>query len=115
MFQKKENTVDRATKQKMRAAENEKLIYDTWPQSRENGKLKFVLRFGAITWGLPTFLIYSAIMIVLNFFVKESVKYDFVQAVIAILFFIIFGTIYGHFIWNKNEKIYRKKFPYGKK
>ncbi|GAB6109150.1 hypothetical protein [Fusibacter bizertensis] len=115
MFNKKKNQSDQSTKKKDREAENEKLIYDTWPQSREQGKLKFTFKFGALTWGFPTFLIYSAIMIILNFFIKESVKYNIPQALFSLFFFVIFGMVYGLFLWNKNEKIYLKKYPYGKK
>ncbi|MDH8676546.1 hypothetical protein QE109_00235 [Fusibacter bizertensis] len=115
MFNKKETPTDRDAKKKARDAENDKLVYDTWPQTREQGKLKFTFRFGALTWGFPTFLIYSAIMIILNFFIKESVKYNIMQAAFSLFFFILFGMIYGLFLWKKNEKVFLKKYPYGKK
>ncbi len=115
MLGKKDKPMDRKATKKNKEAETEKLIYETWPQSREQGKLKFTFRFGALTWGFPTFLIYSAIMIILNFFIKESVKYNIYQALFSLFFFVLFGMVYGLFLWNKNEKIYLKKFPYGKK
>ncbi|HAS73916.1 MAG TPA: hypothetical protein DCS67_07205 [Clostridiales bacterium UBA8960] len=94
---------------------NEQLVYNSWQQSREIGKMKFALRFGAYTWGLPTFLVYSVIMMMLNFIIKTSVKYDLFQAIFSLFFFVLFGTFYGLFIWNRNEKIFVKKYPYGRK
>lgn len=106
---------DKANARKQRALENEKLVLDGWQKNSDQGKMKFALKFGAFTWGLPTFAIYSIIMIVLNMIIEDSVKYNIYQAILSLLFFIIFGTVYGMTLWNKNEKIYRNKFPYGKK
>ncbi len=111
----KKSTEDRATKRKQRALENEKLILDGWQKNSDQGKMKFALRFGTFSWGLPTFVIYSVIMIILNLIVEESVKYNIYQALLSLIFFIVFGTVYGMTLWKKNEKIYRNKFPYGKK
>jgi len=106
---------DKAAKRKQRELENEKLVLDGWQKSSEQGKMKYSLKFGAFTWGLPTFVIYSAIMLLLNFVIKDSVKYNIYQALLSLVFFIVFGTLYGMSLWKKNEKIYRNKFPYGKK
>ena len=104
----------KALKEK-RQAENDQLVYDSWQQSRELGKMKFALRFGAYTWGFPTFLVYSVLMMLLNVIIKSSVKYDLYQAVFSLFFFIVFGTLYGLFIWRRNERIFTKKYPYGRK
>ena len=116
-MQKKQKLSSEEKKAKRKAIEleNEKAIIDNWQKSSDQGKYKYAIRFGAFTWGFPTFLIYSAIMIVFNFFIKDGVKYDLFQAFFALFFFFIFGTVYGMVLWNKNEKLYRKKFPYGKK
>jgi len=109
------STEDKARARKQRALENEKLVLDGWQKNSDQGKMKFALRFGAFTWGLPTFAIYSVIMIVLNMIIEDSVKYNIYQAILSLVFFILFGTVYGMTLWKKNEKIYRNKFPYGKK
>jgi hypothetical protein len=116
-MQKKQKLSSEEKKARRKAIEleNEKAVLDTWQKNSDLGKKKYALRFGAFTWGIPTFLIYSAIMIVFNFFIKEGVRYDLFQAAFALVFFFIFGTVYGMVLWNKNEKLYRKKFPYGKR
>jgi|GEM_PF-1013577 len=106
---------DKAAKRKQRARDNEKLVLDGWQKNSEAGKMKFALKFGAFTWGLPTFVIYSVIMVLLNTVLDDTVKYNVSQALFSLFFFIVFGTFYGMSLWKKNEKIYRNKFPYGKK
>ncbi len=106
---------DKAARRKQRVLDDEKLVLDGWQKNSEQGKLKFSLKFGAFTWGFPTFVIYSVIMVVLNLVLKDSIRYNLFQAVFSLFFFIVFGTIYGMMLWNKNEKLYRNKFPYGKK
>lgn len=112
---KKLTTEEKKSLKEKKQAENEQLVYDSWQQSRELGKMKFALRFGAYTWGLPTFLVYSVLMMLLNAIIKSSVKYDLYQAAFSLFFFVVFGTLYGLFIWKRNERIFTKKYPYGRK
>jgi len=95
--------------------ENERIITEGWAENSKKGKMKYALRFGLLTWGIPTFVLYSIIMMILNLFVKSSMRYDLMQATFALFFFMVFGILYGRMLWSKNEKIYRKKYPYGKK
>lgn len=116
MFKKEKlSSEDKETLRKQREIESEKLILDGWQKNSELGQMKYALKFGAFTWALPTFAIYSVIMIVLNRIIEDSVKYNLYQALFSLFFFVVFGTFYGTTIWKKNEKIYRNKFPYGKK
>lgn len=115
MLFKKTSAEERRKNKEQRKSDNEKMIYDSWPNSRALGKNKFALRFGIITWGLPTFVFYSVLMIVLNAIFKSPFPYDIYQAAISLFFFVFFGTIYGLVIWRRNEKIFLAKFPYGKK
>lgn len=115
MLKKKSSAEERQKAKEQRKRDNEQLIYDSWHNSRALGKNKFALKFGIITWGLPTFIFYSVLMIVLNAIFKSPFPYDLYQAAISLFFFVFFGTIYGLVIWRRNEKIFLKKFPYGKK
>lgn len=100
---------------RLAALENERAITEGWADNSNMGKNKYALRFGLLTWGLPTFVLYSVIMLILNLFVKSGMKYDLIQASFALVFFCVFGIFYGRSLWKKNEKIYRNKYPYGKK
>lgn len=111
----KKPKLSREEVKKQRALENEKMVYENWQFNHEMGRFKYAFRFGAFTWGIPTFFVYTVIMLVMNFFLKESYKYDLYQAVIAFIFFILFGIAYGMVLWNRNEKIFLKKYPYGRK
>lgn len=115
MSKKKLTSDEKKALKAKRQADNDQLVYDSWQQNRELGKMKFALRFGAYTWGLPTFLVYSVLMMILNAIIKSSVKYDLYQAVFSLFFFIVFGTLYGLYIWKRNERIFTKKYPYGRK
>ncbi len=106
---------DKLEQKRKRQKETERQIFDTWQGSSELGRMKYAMKFGFYTWGIPTFTIYSLIMLVLNALVKTTVRYDLYQAGFALFFFVIFGIGYGMVIWNRNEKIFRSKFPYGKK
>ena len=116
MQKKKKLTRDEKFELKVkREQEQEKLVLDNWQTSSELGKLKFSMKFGVMSWGLPTFAIYSIIMIIVNMFSKTGIIYGWVQALIAFVFFIIFGMFYGSSLWKKNEKLFRSKYPYGRR
>lgn len=97
-----------------RQAEYNQMIYDNWQFNREGGRLNFVLKFGVVSWGLFTFVIYWAIMLLLNGLFKMGAPITVQLLLITGVGFVFAGIIYGNVLWNRNEKIFLKKYPYGR-
>lgn len=91
------------------------MVYDNWQANRELGKRKFIIKFGVFSWGIGTYVIYWILMMVLNAVTKANAQFGLYQFAFTLVFFIIFGLIYGTILWYRNEKIFNAKFPYGKK
>jgi hypothetical protein len=102
------------SKREQRNIEQKKAILKTWPDQREMGKKKYIFKFGFLNWGVSTFAIYSIFMMLLNNFTNIGQEYTLYQAVYSFLFFLIFGLFYSNATWNKNEKMFKEKFPYKK-
>lgn len=93
---------------------NKQDVLDNWKANREMGKKKYIIKFGVVTWGISTFVIYWILMFVLNAVTKSQGNFTIYQVIISLIFFAIFGAIYGNILWKRNEKIYKEKHPYAK-
>lgn len=105
---------DQTNKKEKRNQAYEKSIHENWHVQHKKGKWAFVLRFGILTWGVTTFVVYWLLLTVLNWIAKVDQPLISIQTGISFLIFMVFGVGYGLFIWRRNERIYLKKFPYGK-
>lgn len=85
--------------EKKQQLENETIR--TWSQTREMGKLKYILKYWVVFWGICTALLY---------FMFEhfgaSWEHWVRDLIIALIIFPIGGFIAGHLTWNGNEKKY---------
>jgi len=90
-------------------------VLDNWQSNHDMGKRKYILRFGALSWGIGTFTIYWILIFILGKINPSMMAYGSVEIIGSLVFFIIFGFIYGNILWNRNEKIFLEKYPYGKK
>lgn len=97
-----------------RDAEYAQMVYDSWQTSRDRGKFQFILKFGIVSWGVFTFVIYWAIMLILNSLFKMGAPVTLQLLVLTALGFMVAGVVYGHVLWNRNEKIFLKRYPYGR-
>lgn len=98
-----------------RKKEYEKDIHQNWHNQRKNGKKSFVIRFGILTWAGTSFMLYWVIVLLLGWITNNKQPYMMLQFFVTFILFILLGTLYGHLLWNRNEKIYLKKYPDKKK
>ncbi len=109
---------DKEAKKLERKASYEREIHNHWHTRREKGKWHFIWRFGVFTWGVTTFCFYWIFLWILIKLTGVSIPMyvaTFIQAIFYLSIFMIFGIFYGLYLWNKNEKIYLDKYPYGKR
>ncbi|MBE0450687.1 MAG: hypothetical protein IBX70_07560 [Clostridia bacterium] len=102
------------TKREQRRQDYENQIFENWQIKRDEGKWHFILRFGLLTWGASTFALYWVIMMILGKIGGLGNLFTWFQAIYSFVFFILFGILYGLVLWNRNEKIFKKKYPYGR-
>lgn len=82
-----------------------------WEKVREKGKLNYVLKYGIILWGVVGLI--SALIVELidnkftlhGYFTRDLASEMLVR---GIFYAIIIGPIIGLFMWNYNEKKYKK-------
>ncbi len=101
-----------SSKREERKKEYEKNVLENWHTRREGGKWAFVFKFGVLTWGGVTFVLYWLLLSLLNWLTKAPTDGLIYQLITSVAIFIIFGVVYGIVLWTRNEKIYLKKFPY---
>jgi len=77
---------------------------DKWAKMREKGKQRFVLVNGVLGWGVPTAILWSVLMELLD--PSENI---WVRPIIALIIFPIAGIAFGHLMWNKSEKTFEKQ------
>lgn len=104
----------RSEKKALKEKELKDSIYKNWGAISKAGKRKYILKFGTLSWAFPTFIIYSIFMFIVTRFMPSAYKYDTPQLLFALIAFMIGGMIYGNLMFNRNERIYRKKYPYKK-
>ncbi|MFF2887364.1 hypothetical protein [Paenibacillus sp. NPDC057967] len=82
--------------------------WDKWELTRAKGKKNYVIWNGVVGWGIPAGLLFTAIWNYINH--KEIVfNQDFYQTlIISLVVFSLGGMIFGLWIWNWTEKMYRK-------
>mgnify|MGYP001201277052 CR=1 FL=1 len=97
-----------------RDAEYAAMVYDNWQFNRERGKFQFILKFGVISWGFFTFVIYWGIMLLLNALFKMGAPVTLQLLLITGVGFVLAGIVYGQVLWSRNEKIFLKRYPYGR-
>lgn len=97
-------------------SERDKAVIESWESYRKLGRNKYIFRYGIVSWGLVTWLIYYAINLIVNMINPDwAIPLDNPFTIgMSIVFFAIGGLIFGIVLWNKNEKVYKKKYPYKK-
>jgi uncharacterized membrane protein YidH (DUF202 family) len=102
------------TKREIRQQEYEQNIFDNWHTKRDAGKKNFIIKFGVLSWGLSTFGVYWILVFFMEKFTGNDQLLNLGQLLYTLIFFAAFGAVYGWMLWNRNEKIFKKKFPYGR-
>jgi len=77
---------------------------EKWVKKREKGKQHFVLVNGVLGWGVITAILWSVLMELI-----EPSQKIWVRPIIALIIFPIAGIAFGHLMWNKSEKAYKKE------
>lgn len=80
-----------------------------WEVIRERGKLNYLLVNGALAWGVPIGILFTAIMSYWNHGGIEFNEELYRTLLISIVIFSLGGMLYGQWVWNVMEKEYRKK------
>lgn len=73
-----------------------------WAIIREKGKMRFILIYGVLGWGLGTGILFCLIEWLLE--PSFDAKSDIPTAIIA---FLLGGVGYGWWIWKENEKLFQ--------
>ncbi|MBF4691847.1 YrzE family protein [Fusibacter ferrireducens] len=115
MGKKEQKISPMPSKNQTRKDRYNQMVYENWPANRALGKRKFVFKFGALSWGLGTYVIYWIMMMILNLITKSNAAFNLYQFIFTLLLFIVVGSIYGIILWHRNEKIFKTKYPYGRK
>ena len=98
-----------------RQRENEQNIFENWQSARNMGMKKYLLRHGVLTWGVSTFIVYWILVAIMNQFNSIKTPMSLPNLIFTFLMFAVFGLIYGALVWRRNERIFKKKYPYGRK
>lgn len=100
-----------STRKEERRKAYEKEIYQNWHNQRVKGKKSFVWRYGVLNWAGTTFALYWIIVMIIGWISKNPQPFVWAQFIVTFLMFLGFGIGYGHILWNRNEKIYLKRYP----
>lgn len=101
-------------KRKARFEQYKKAVYREWGAISAQGKKKYVLIKATYGWALQIFLIYIAMMYVLSRF-SEAFVLDWFAVIFSAVIFVMFGALQGSMEFDRNERIYREKYPYKRK
>ena len=87
--------------------------YKRWSKIREKGKLRYILKYGILFWGIPTGIIAGIIINFLEMGFSLSVfkQIEFYSELIArMLFFGLFGgPLYGIITWIGKERKWKEE------
>jgi len=77
--------------------------FESWKKSREQGKLKFVLLRGVLSWGIPMFLLMT--------FTLNKPETGFTPQFITInaLIWALAGAVFGLTVWFIGENSFHKE------
>ncbi len=101
-------------KRQKKAEEYKKTIYKEWGQVSERGKYYYGLKQATVGWAWPILVIYVFMMFMLSK-LNEAFVFDWTTISTAGIIFMAFGFFQGITEFNRNEKIYRQKYPYKNK
>lgn len=76
-----------------------------WKKIREKGKRHFILYRGIIGWGIPTGILYT---IMIKGLKGVTIGDILGKLIISIIVFPIGGYFWGLWVWNIQEKKYKK-------
>lgn len=113
MFSKEKREKRKERRRKMQE-DYIKSVYQNWGPISEKGKTRYMLVKATYGWALQVFLIYIVLMYIMSKFNKNFI-FDWITVLFAAVIFFIFGLIQGAGEFNRNEKIYREKYPYSYK
>jgi hypothetical protein len=102
-------------KKSRRQSETERYVFENWPGLRSMGKGKYIIRHGFLTWGVSTFTVYWILVAIMNRVSEVKTPLTVLNFAFTFFMFAIFGMVYGELIWRRNERIYKRKYPYVKK
>lgn len=91
--------------------EYKKAVYREWGTFSAQGKGRYVLKKATYGWALQVFVIYCALMYTFAFF-SDYIIFDLYSVVVALVVFVVFGAVQGSMEFDRNERIYREKYPY---
>ncbi len=76
---------------------------DRWEKTRTIGKLRFILVYGVVIWGLITAALYS----VITYFWQHPEPWYSVF-ITSFIVFPVMGIVWGLLVWHFSEKKYLK-------
>lgn len=96
---------------KAREEDHRQAVYKAWGPISAKGKGKYVLVKATYGWAFQVFALYTVIMFILSKLIS-SLYFDWLSVLIAFVMFVLFGIIQGSMEFDRNERIYRQKYPY---
>lgn len=100
-------------RRQQREQELKQHIYKTWGPISTAGRQRYALKQATYGWALQVLAVYSILMIILSMF-NNNFVFDWITFFSALVIFSLFGYIQGIIEFNRNEKLYREKYPYKK-
>jgi hypothetical protein len=85
-------------------AEVQELLRQQWQRQRAKGKLRFILLWGALGWGLPFGVLYAASQ---AYFRHYSMLKEPVLLLAFVPILLLCGCGFGLSLWHSNEKRYK--------
>ncbi len=79
---------------------------ETWKEIKEKGIKYFILRYGILGWGLPTGLILSILLSLINIFGDTDISIGeiSINMLMSIGIFMLLGIPYGFLMWSETNK-----------
>ncbi len=75
---------------------------DKWNKIINNGKKKFILKYGVLGWGFTTGIVYT----IINYFTEQPIiikEFIFISSITLIIFPLL-GILWGSFMFNYMRK-----------
>ena len=78
---------------------------ERWAVQKQQGKTKYVLKYGVLAWGIVTAVVITLIKVVIN---GEALVESFIslQFLVRLVLFMAGGIVFGHFLWKSNSAKY---------
>lgn len=88
--------------------ENLNFTNSKWEKIRQQGKKRFVYRYGVLGWGLTTGIFFSIVFELINEGkIHKTVSGSLAISLFSIVLFLVGGYFWGVYMWHSMERRFR--------